>query len=194
MVIPLRPAFIIEIRRGVGYITDGFTTTTRRTARRISIRIIIICTQGQLTAFNGRIDTTACSPITHITAEGGGIAFDSLIVCDNVQNTAHALCIILWTRISDHLYLLDAVGGHTLQHFLGIVRHHLIGLVVHIDLKRTGTIHLDVVLAIHRYHRHLSKHFQNGVRLRIRITLYVVGNLVDIRLHERLLLHDFHTL
>ena len=97
---------------------------------------------------------------------------------DDIQNTAYALSIILRTRISDDLYLLDAGGGHALQHFLGIIRHHLVGLVVHIDLERTGTVDLDVVLTIYCYHRYLAKHLENAVRLRIGVVLDVVSDLV----------------
>ena len=97
---------------------------------------------------------------------------------DDVQDTAHALSIILRARIGDDLYLLDAGGGHTLQHFLGIIRHHLVGLVVHIDLERTRAIYLNVVFAIHRYHWYLTQHLYHGVRLRIGVVLDVVSDLV----------------
>ena len=113
---------------------------------------------------------------------------------DDIQDTAHALGIILRAWVGDHFYLLDAGGGHAFQHLLRIVRHHLVGLVVHIDLERAAAVHLDVVLAVHRHHRYLAEHIENGVRLRVGIVLNVVGDLVDVRLDERLLLHDLHAL
>ena len=83
----------------------------------------------------------------------------------DVQNAAHAFRIVFRTRVGDYFYFLNAVGGHAFEYLLGIVRHHLVGFVVHIYLERTGTVYLYVVLAVDSHHRHFAQHVYHGVGL-----------------------------
>ena len=113
---------------------------------------------------------------------------------DDIQDATHAFGIILRPRVSNDLDTLDRIGWHAFEHFLRIVCHHLVWLVVHIHLERTGTVHLYIVLAIDSDHRHLTKHLDHSIRLRVRIVLDIIGNLVDVGFDERLLFDDLHTL
>ena len=113
---------------------------------------------------------------------------------DDIQDATHAFGIVLRSRVGNDLDAFDRIGGHTLQHFLRIVCHHLVRLVVHIHLERTGAVHLYIVLAIDSNHRHLTKHLDHSIRLRIWIVLDIIGNLVDVGLDERLLFDNLHAL
>ncbi len=95
----------------------------------------------------------------HTASTHGGC---SLFVHHDVQHTGASFGIILGTRIGDHLNALHHRGRHGLEYLTGSRRHHHVGLAVNIHLERAGTIHRDVILAVHRHHRHLAQHVQYG--------------------------------
>ena len=158
----------------------------------VVVIVIVAGADGQLSALYGTECPAACTAVADIGTERSRIAFESAAHGDDVQNTAHTLGVILGAGIGYHFNMLDTVCRHTFQHFRRVVAHHVVGLSVDIYLKAATPVHLNIVLAIHRYQRYLAKHFQHGVRLGVRVILHIVLYLVDICLHQRLLCHYFH--
>ena len=173
--------------------SQHFLGITTPRARLLTMVVIVSSAHGEL-AFLHRTEEIAPYSATgiHVGTDGQRIAFHAPAHGDDVEDAAHALGVILRTWVGDDLYLLDGVGRHTFEHFTRIVAHHVVGLAVHIYLERGTIVHLDVVLSIHRYHRHLAEHLQDIVGLRLRIRLHIIGQLIDVGLYQRLLCHYRH--
>ena len=158
----------------------------------IVVVVIVAGADGQLAALDGTECPAACTAIADVGTERSRIAFDSAAHGDDVQNPSHTFGVILGAGIGYHFNMLDTVCRHTLQHFRRIVAHHVVGLSVDVYLEAAAPVHLNIVLAIHRYQRYLAKHFQHRVRLGVRVVLHIVLYLVDICLHQRLLSYNLH--
>ena len=111
----------------------------------------------------------------------------NLLGGDDVEDARHAFRIVLCTRIGDDFNLLDSRGGITLKDKRRIGRHHLIGLAVDINLESLAALHLNLIVALNRDHRHLAKHFQERVGLSLGVVGHGIGHLIYFRFHERAL-------
>ena len=111
----------------------------------------------------------------------------------DVQDGIHALGILAGTRVGDDLYSSDHRGGHSLQHLLGILRQIGVVVAVLIDFEVAVALHEDVVLTVHRHHRHFAQHVEHGLCLRFVISLHIVADAVYLLLDELALGFDFHT-
>ena len=154
---------IIQIRRAVGYIAYCTAGTTGIAARTIIVIVIVTGTHRQLTALNRTEQTTAGTHVTDVSAKRSRVTFQSATYGNDIQDTTHTLSIILRARISNHLDMLNGIGGHTFQHFRRIVTHHIVRFTVHIHLKAAAAVHLNIIFAVYGYQRHFAKHFQYRV-------------------------------
>ena len=169
---------------------------TAKVAMHITHIVVVVrvgSTDGELSLLHRSIHTGISISVRHTGVRRNGIALDALAHGHDVEDAAHALCVVLRTGVGYHLYLLYRRCRHTLQHLLRVLRHHVVGSSVDVHLKTRAAVHLDIAIAVYRHHRHLAQHFQYVVGLRVGVFLYVVRNFVDVGFHERLLRHYLHS-
>ena len=111
---------------------------------------------------------------------------------DKVEDTTDTFCVVFSTRLGDDLYLLDSRCRHCFKHLLGVLAEHWVGTSVDIYLKVSTAIYFDVVIAIDSDHRHLTKHFDDSIRLSGRVFAQVVDKFVGLCLDDGLACYDFH--
>ena len=114
-------------------------------------------------------------------------SLSSHLVHHQVQHTTHALSVIFHTRIGNHLDVLHRTGRHILEDRRRVAAHHHVRLAIDIDFEAAATVHRDIVIAIHRHHRHLTEHLQHRARLGIHILGGVIGHLIYLHLYQRTL-------
>ena len=121
------------------------------------MRIAVASADGELATLYGakHVGTYAALGVI-VGTYGERIALHALACGDDVDDASHTLGIVLRPGIGDDLYLLHAVGWHILEHLGGIVRHHVVGFAVDINLERRAVVHHDVVLPVDCHHRHLA--------------------------------------
>ena len=188
-------AFAASVVIQVGHVGRNLGSTLR-TARiaagRVVIVVVVACAYGQFAFLHGAEQSASGAAVADVAAYGHRVAFESATLSHDVQDTTHALGIVFRAGVGDDLNVLDGVGGHALQHFGGVVAHHVVGLAVHVDLEGAASVHFDVVFSVHGHQGYLAKHFEQRVGLRVGVVLHVVFYFVNVGLHQRLLCHYFH--
>ena len=89
--------------------------------------------------------------------------------------------------------MFDRIGRHTFENIHGVVTHHVIRFPIHMNLKTTTTINFNIILAIHRYQRDFTQHFQYCIGFRVRIILHIILYFIYISFHQRFLRNDLNT-
>ena len=120
-----------------------------------------------------------------VKAVGDGRTARCLAVGGDVEHAAHAFRVVFHARIGNNFDVLDRTGRHHFKDGGGVLRQHLVGLAVHIHLETAAPVDGDIVLAVHRHHRHLAEHIEHGRGLGVHVAGHIVGHLVDLHLHQR---------
>ena len=152
----------------------------------------IIAGRGKLPDLHRPVGVSAGILVASVRAQRHVIALHLRVRCNDVQDTADALGVIFRARLGDDLDRLHRVGRQAAQHLFRIVAHERIRLTVHVHFEVRRAVHLDIIFGVDRHERHLAEHFERRVGFRIRVVLDAVRNLVDFRLHQRLLRHDLY--
>lgn len=169
-----------------------FAITFRIAARVVVVIEVIVDSHCKFAPLYHPITADAQSVVGDSSVDGCRIAFESSGNGHDVQHSSYALGIVLGSGRSNHLDVLDGVGRHTLQHLFGVGAHHIVRLPVHVYLEFAAAVHLNVIFTVYGHHRHFAQHLYHGVRLRVGVVFHIVGNLVYLHLHQRLLRHDLH--
>ena len=149
----------IALHIGGGFVDVAchLSTIAAPVALRIAVRIAVASADGELATLHGTEHVGSYAALSVVVgAYGERIALHALACGDDINDASHSLGIILGSGIGDDFYLLHAVGRHVLEHLGGIVRHHVVGFAVDIDLERRTVVHHDVVLPVDCHHRHLA--------------------------------------
>ena len=182
-------------RRGNGAIGAYLATVGVSVAlRRVVTTGIIVDAHSQFTLLHRGIEATTITTVVGTARESGVIALGTLTLGDNVKDAAHALGIVFRARVGYHLYFLDARRRHTLEHLLGVLGHHVVGLAVHIDFERAVAVDPYVVLPVYGHHGHLLEHLYHCVGVGLGVVLHAVGYLVYVGLDQRLVGHHLDRL
>ena len=90
----------------------------------------------------------------------------SYLKCNREAETIHVepkpviiiegIMTLLNKKLRDLMDLKVFVDADPDEHLGGIVRHHVVGFAVDIDLERRTVVHHDVVLPVDCHHRHLA--------------------------------------
>ena len=170
----------------INRIKDEFTFRFRRIAQRIFAIYSSMRRKRQFTYLRHTKKISSPSAIAPIKRRRYSITSRCrLRGSDDIQYARCAFRIIFCTRIGDNFHFLYYAGGKTLQNHRRIIAHHLVGLSVDVNLKVRFSIDSYLVLPIYCNERHLPKHFQHGIGLRIRIVTHTVNQTVYLTFHQR---------
>ena len=147
--------------------------------------VVEISRHGEFAALRRAKKSAAALASVEIGIYGGIVALHLSIGGDDVKHTAHTLGIVFCARVGNDFNFLDYVGRHAAEHLFRVVGHHGVGLSVNEHLEAARAIHLNVVLAVDRHHRHFAQHLGDGVGFSVGVGFHVVGDFVHVGFNER---------
>ena len=126
--------------------------------------ISIISGNSKFTDLNCSISAGIITAIADTTIQSDCITFHSATGSNDVQDTTDTFRIIFCTRVSNNFNRLHRVGRQALQHFSGIVTHHIIRLPVYMHFKVAASVYLNFIFPVYGYQRYLTEHFESRIR------------------------------
>lgn len=105
----------------------------------------------------------------------------------DVEHAADSFCVISCARIGHHFNILDEACRHHLEYHRRIAGNHRVRFAVYIHLEVAAAVDCDVVLSVHRYHRHFAEHVKHRACLGIDVIFHLICKLVHFHYDKGLL-------